>query len=511
MAQAIKTLAFLWVLHLWSAALSAEPKSVSISYGEWAPYTSRYLPNNGLLAHLTEEAFALEGIKVEWRHMPWRRAKQQVERHGAQASIGWVKTPERNETLSYSDPMMQMVWRLFQHNDRPVSWNTKEDLNGTVIGVHSSSEYPFLRSLEKAGKVTIMPFHSYEFALRALLSGRINGFVAPHSVGMHAIRRNLSPDEGKQLSVGANKLDDLPIHLVVSKDLPEREEILTAFNRGIGKLKASGRYDVLMSSLADGMYDTPAPEEAKQLSALTPMTVRLTNGEWAPLFSENVAHYGLVSHITEASFKKANVSVEWQFMPWARALDVAARGSWDGSAAWLKIPEREEFFHYSDPILQTQRVFVQRADNIFLWDTLDDLKGKTIGVTLSSGYPLLKSAIESGAVKGLEFPDYTTSLRSLLSGRIDAVPLPRRVAEHLIRLRFRNQLSEFHFDPKIIETLPLHLVVSKEVENGPEIIDRFNKGLQLLKASGEFDAFLKDLDAGVYDRPEPDSETEDRQ
>ena len=486
---------FLPLLIVFSAALSADQKTVSIANSEWAPYTSETLPEHGYLSHLTKEAFAQSGVTVDWRWMPWRRALAQTQHSTVEASIGWIKTAERKEKFLYSAPLMTMTWSLFQNHNNRFDFHSHADLAGKVIGVHSSSEYPSLRGLKAAGDITIMPFHTYAFALRALLSGRVDGVVAPEVVGYHTIRTDFSATEAAQFFVPDTKMDTLPIYLITAKSLKRGPEIIDSFNKGIKALKASGRYEGLITALNAGDYDLIKPRK--------PTTVRLVNGEWAPFLSEHAPHYGLISHLTSEAFAASNIEVEWQFTPWGRALSLVVRGVWDGSSGWLKTPDREKDLLYSDPIMTTGRIMLQLKSNSFEWQTIEDLAGKSFGVTIASGYPQLRPIIDSGAAKTLRFPDYETAIGALLSGRIDAVPLPRKVSEHLIRNKFASEAEKFHIAAKEIEALPLYLIVSKNIKKGPMIIERFNEGLKKLRQSGEYDAYMQDLELGLYDTVTP--------
>jgi polar amino acid transport system substrate-binding protein len=53
-------------------------------------------------------------------------------------------------------------------------------------------------------------------------------------------------------------------------------------------------------------------------------TIRLTNGDWQPLMSENGPHHGIASHVVTEGF--ALVEVEYGFSPWKRAKKLARDG-----------------------------------------------------------------------------------------------------------------------------------------------------------------------------------------
>lgn len=74
-------------------------------------------------------------------------------------------------------------------------------------------------------------------------------------------------------------------------------------------------------------------------------TVRLTNGEWAPYFSEKLKYYGIGSRIVTEAFSLEGIRVIYGFYPWKRALKLAEAGEWDGAVGWETNPDREPYFY----------------------------------------------------------------------------------------------------------------------------------------------------------------------
>jgi polar amino acid transport system substrate-binding protein len=96
--------------------------------------------------------------------------------------------------------------------------------------------------------------------------------------------------------------------------------------------------------------------------AATADEVRLTNGEWSPYLGQNLPHHGVASRIVEEAFALEGTRVRWEFYPWARALRSAERGKSDGSAVWLRSPEREQAFYISDPVVESGYYLFHRKD-----------------------------------------------------------------------------------------------------------------------------------------------------
>lgn len=62
---------FLLVLLLGSAQAAEQ---VRLTNGEWPPYLGETLPYHGVASRIVAEAFALQGIEVQWEFHPWARS-----------------------------------------------------------------------------------------------------------------------------------------------------------------------------------------------------------------------------------------------------------------------------------------------------------------------------------------------------------------------------------------------------------------------------------------------------
>lgn len=235
--------------------------------------------------------------------------------------------------------------------------------------------------------------------------------------------------------------------------------------------------------------------------AQTRDTIRLTNGEWPPFLSENAPHYGFATHIVTEAFALVGVEVEYGFFPWKRAMVLARKGQWDGTAVWWDKEERREHFFYTDAVAPTTTVFFHLKSRGFDWNTYEDLRELKIGATLEYTYGKNFEAAEAaGIIRTERVPHDETSLKKLLKGRIDVFPGGLMTTYAQIRDTFRKEdaaLFMHHFKP--IAQRPVYLLLSKKVPGNEQMRDRFNEGIGMLKESGRYDQILADGLAGKYD------------
>src|SRR4051812_4106968 len=87
------------------AGLAHADRNVRITNGEWPPYLSANLPDNGLISRVVTEAFRLQGITVEYGFFPWARALLLAKIGGWDGTVAWARSPARERDFYISDPV----------------------------------------------------------------------------------------------------------------------------------------------------------------------------------------------------------------------------------------------------------------------------------------------------------------------------------------------------------------------------------------------------------------------
>lgn len=226
---------------------TAPADTVTISSGEWSPYTSRHLPGGGLLSQIVSEAFTLEGIDVKYSYHPWSETMTLAMEGIADATIGWVYSAEREQVFWYSIPLAQSITSIFHRANRELTGRSIEDLYGLKMGIINGYHYSgqFAKA-EKSGHITVFRFASDQQILRELLKGNIDIFIADKLVVQRIMQRFLTASEIAAISIRSSILEPEPLYLLFNRESEGAQTKLKSFNRGLKKLKASGRYDKLL-------------------------------------------------------------------------------------------------------------------------------------------------------------------------------------------------------------------------------------------------------------------------
>lgn len=218
--------------------------------------------------------------------------------------------------------------------------------------------------------------------------------------------------------------------------------------------------------------------------------LKIATGELPPYSTQERPDQGLALDIVRKAFAQEGIPVEYFFKPWTRTLEESRAGLWDATAYWGRNPARDKGFLISDNVLTEQWVLVYRQSAFengeFDWKTLADLKGLRIGVVQSYTYtPEFWAQQKSGTLSTVSTPDDLASLRLLVAGRLDVVPMERNVACYLMQHHFMDQeVAELRAHPRpFAPNFTTHVMFSDKLPQSAARVQAFNRGLRALKRS----------------------------
>lgn len=273
---------------------------------------------------------------------------------------------------------------------------------------------------------------------------------------------------------------------------------------------------------------TPAPSQVSSPSAAASPNIisntgsniiRLTNGEWAPYDGKDLEHNGCDAWVISEAFALQGIQVEYGFFPWARGYHLAEDGTYDGAVDWADTPDhRAKFYLSADYVSKQEWVFFYRADRPFEWSSLDDLKGKSIGIT--SGYVYsdkFKDLMKSGEARFAEASTDEANLRKLLAGRIDVFPIERSVGITISREIFTQaERAQIKIHPTPFDEFLPYLLLTRANPGNQQRIQAFDQGLKELKDNGRYAEIMRSclptsiksssglsLMAGIFDQVIP--------
>jgi len=241
-------LVLIFIFALSSTVNAAE--KITLANGEWAPYLSKDLKHSGYMSHIVSEAFAEEGIEVDYVFLPWKRGFEDAKEGKYQGSLIWGYNDDRAKDFLYSDTVAELGTSLFYNKSNPIEWNEPTDLKkykmGGVIGYAYGIE-----ELEKQGILKIERIGKDVGNYKKLAAGRLDIVLEDTEVGHESINK-LGMTE--QLAVHPKTLKSRKYSVIISKNAPNAQALVDAFNRGLKKLKDDGRYQKYLEASRRGEY-----------------------------------------------------------------------------------------------------------------------------------------------------------------------------------------------------------------------------------------------------------------
>jgi polar amino acid transport system substrate-binding protein len=226
----------------YSATFAAERK-LEIAATEWPPFYGKDLENNGFMTEIILEAFKRVGYEVSVKFLPWKRALKGTKsgKHDGLYSVYYRK--EREEWFVYSAPLPANEWGFFKHKDADISFETFEDLKPYTIGVVRGYVVP--PGFDEAELKTALA-NDDEQNLRKLHKRRLDLVLTDKIVAKYIMKTKI-PDAISDLEWLDPPVSTEIQYLVFSKQSPDYETNLSAFNKGLAEIEADGTLRAIMA------------------------------------------------------------------------------------------------------------------------------------------------------------------------------------------------------------------------------------------------------------------------
>lgn len=219
------------------AAANSDLSSLVIVTGDYPPGINKADDDKGYISRLVSDAFALEGIKVEFVFVPWARGLRMA-RLGHEACIMYyAKTPDRVKSFIFSEPLFEEEWLFFHLKTTPIKWQTLTDLSRYIFGATLSYSYSEeFHKLSDEQKLNVHWVARDTQNWQMLMAGRIDIFPSVKS-GWHQLRQLYSEASIAQVTTHPKPLKTQFNYLLFSKEHPKAEYFRDKFNQGFTKLK----------------------------------------------------------------------------------------------------------------------------------------------------------------------------------------------------------------------------------------------------------------------------------
>lgn len=243
------------LLFLLGASFGAKSEEViRLTSGEWTPYLSENLKQYGFISHIVTEAFALEGIKVEYIFLPWKRSYQDALLGEYDGSVIWSRNPERENDFYFSDVVFEGQSVFFHLKEYAFDWNSRDDLVGEHVGGTLGYKYALLEALEKNDKIKLYRVATDKQSFSMLLHKRIQILQLDKEAGYDLLQEHFDAEKIQLITHHTKPVINDDYHLILSKKNDKNMRFLSLFNKGLKRLKESGKYYQYINASRLGEY-----------------------------------------------------------------------------------------------------------------------------------------------------------------------------------------------------------------------------------------------------------------
>lgn len=215
--------------------------TIQICIGDFPPYNSRSLPNNGPVIEIASEAFRRSGYQMQFKFMPWARILKEGE-HGQCGILGIWRNTERDLIFEYSQPIVKQELGFFARRGSQYQLGNKKVLESLSIGAERSS---YLPPVLNNPQLHFDLASSLRTNLLKLARERVDIAYGNKAAGLYMIRTDLNLQNIEWQSPG---LEIKETYLAFAKIHKEKETLLKAFNRGLCSMKADGSYKKILNA-----------------------------------------------------------------------------------------------------------------------------------------------------------------------------------------------------------------------------------------------------------------------
>ena len=330
------------------------PPSVTIELDDWSPYIDRDAPFNGSLPHIVTAAYKLQGVDTRYQFVDWKVAYENVKKGTTPISIGWVKDASRENEMHFSAPISHITLSFFHRKNMQFTWQSLKDLEGYRFGYVKGFSYgdQFNNALLK-GDISAIEYETTSAAFMALLHREVDLLPSDTNVGQ-SILSGIETTKFGEIVMDEHPLLETPVHMIASKKNAAAIALVDQFNKGLSKLKESGRYKRMVSNR----------NLIKAIDKLTFLTE-----ENAPLnYKDNGTIKGISVAVVAEILKELESNVypeRFNVQPWARAYKSALQNDNIVLFSMVQTPERTNQFQWVGPIYRANIVlFSNKSDNL---------------------------------------------------------------------------------------------------------------------------------------------------
>lgn len=215
---------------------------------EYAPYVFKGENGKvtGLMPELVSAALPLHNENISFVIVPWKRAETMVAKGQATAAFPFSRNEERRERFVFSDKVIDFQPALFylkKNFPNGFQWRSIPQLKPyRIASVNGYAPNPYFAQFQIPTIIV-----NEELGAMTMINGnRADFFLLDSRVGWHLIRENFAVQQSNFAHSTTDAIGG-KYYLMFGKDNPDGHQILKSFNEGLAAIKASGKFQEIVS------------------------------------------------------------------------------------------------------------------------------------------------------------------------------------------------------------------------------------------------------------------------
>ncbi|MEE4606138.1 MAG: transporter substrate-binding domain-containing protein [Desulfobacteraceae bacterium] len=366
---------------------------------------------------------------------------------------GLFRTPEREEFLDYSGPLLALDYYIFTHPSvHPIK--SLEKTTGLIVGIQKGGyTEEFVRSKVPANRIAV--YDRFQDLLRAALEGEIKVFVATELSLWYYLKENYQTNIFEYDR-------DRPLFSQVYYTATKKgnRALVQHVNDGIKAIGSQERKQLEDKWITKDFREIPkeslvAPAWQNKISLtdaekrwldLHPVIRVHNEKDWPPFnYFEYGTPRGLSIDYMNLVAEKLGIEVEYVTgFSWNDFLEMVHRKELDVMLNIVKTEDRMKYLLYTDPYIKNPNVIVSSQNSSY--ETIESLFGKIVAFPKGFFYEevLAKSFPQ---IKRLPVDDTLASLKAVVFGKADAALGEAAVIRTLIS---KNMLAGLQISGEVL-------------------------------------------------------------
>ncbi|WP_263263064.1 transporter substrate-binding domain-containing protein [Pseudomonas sp. RIT-PI-S] len=245
----------LFILSLFAPC--AWPVTLRLAGDLWPPYVDASVPGGGVATQVVSAALARAGYTTTLEQVPWARAVQGLSEGRYDVLLTVWYNDERNRFGQHSAGYLTNRILFWRKRGSGIEFN--HDLAALrQYPIAVSRGYAYSPAFTQDDALQKVPVKNFAMAAGMLAVGRVSLAVEEERVARYVLAQ-LPGAARERIEPLATPLAETDLRILVSLKTANHEQIVEAFDRAIGEMKADGSLNALVGEGAAADPAPPAP------------------------------------------------------------------------------------------------------------------------------------------------------------------------------------------------------------------------------------------------------------